>query len=51
MVDNSDVCVSDGESIVEVNNPEVELVAKKNTKALVWKYFGFEGKMMVDRAR
>jgi len=41
MADNSDV--SDGELIVEVNNPEVELVAKKSTKALVWKYFGFEG--------
>ena len=46
MVDNSDtssdVIVSDGESIVEVNDAEAELVLTKNTKSLVWKYFGFE---------
>ena len=45
LVENSDdASASDEESIaiVEVNNPEVELISKKNTKALVWKYFGFE---------
>lgn len=34
----SDVSVSDGETIVEVSNPEVG----RKTKALVWKYLSFK---------
>ena len=41
----SEVSVSDEESIEEVNNPSRSRVnLKEKTKALVWKYFGFEAK-------
>ena len=37
----SEVTLSSGLTPVEANPPATDLVSKKNTKAFIWKYFGF----------
>ena len=37
----SEVMLSSGLTPVEANPPATDLVSKKNTKAFIWKYFGF----------